>query len=107
MYLRRLTVSLQAVFKTAALNRSATLPMPYRAWLLALTVQRPNRTAATALLPFQFRGLVYGRPERGVNLRRRVLLHPRQHVAVKIERDADARMPEPLLRDLRMDAARQ
>jgi len=48
---------------------------------------------------------VYRGPDRGVNLGRRVLLHAGQDVAVEIERDPNARMPEALLRDLWVNAA--
>lgn len=36
-----------------------------------------------------------------------VLLHRRRDMAVKVERRADRRMPEALLRDLRMHASQQ
>jgi hypothetical protein len=48
---------------------------------------------------------LYRGPDRGVNLGRRVLLHAAQDVAIEVEGDADARMAEPLLRYLRMNAA--
>jgi hypothetical protein len=37
----------------------------------------------------------------------RVLLHPWQNVRIKINRDADPRVPEPFRGDLRVDAARE
>jgi hypothetical protein len=39
-----------------------------------------------------------------VQLSRRLLLHRRQHVRVRVEREADLGVPESLLDDLRMNA---
>jgi hypothetical protein len=62
------------------------------------------------LLPFCYpnvSGAVYRGVDRGVNLRRGVLLHSWQDMAIKVQCDPDTRMPEALLRNLRVNAARQ
>jgi len=50
---------------------------------------------------------VYGSTNGHVNLGGCILLHPGQNVTVKIERNADTRMAQALLRDLRMYPARK
>ena len=63
-----------AVFKTAALNHSATLPSCCGAFRLV----GPEALSA----PISNGSPVYGRPQGSVNLRCCVLLHARQHVGV-------------------------
>ena len=55
------------------------------------------------LLGFCF-PFVYGGPQGIVNDRRRIGLHVWQDVAVKIQRDADLAMAEPLAGDFRVNA---
>jgi len=47
---------------------------------------------------------LYSVTQHSVNAIHRFGLHSRQHMGIKIDGDTDARMPQPLLRDLRMDA---
>src|SRR5450830_1284981 len=46
-------------------------------------------------------------PQTLVDLLRRFLLHARHHMAVRVERDADRGVPEPLADDLGVDAGAQ
>ena len=59
------------------------------------------------MLPNVVAGALLDQSERIVNARCGVSLHTGQDVAVKVKRDPDARMTEPLTGDLRMDAARK
>jgi hypothetical protein len=62
---------------------------------------------ATGLLANVPRALLYRLAEGIVNARDRVLLHAGQNIAVEIKGYADARVSEPLGRDLGVDAAGQ
>src|SRR6476620_4334839 len=94
-----------AVFKTAALNHSATLP--YFEIIELFCSQHKNKTSfATALLPFRFASL-HGVLQGGVHQCRSLGLHPRQNVAVEIKRDPDLAVPKTLARDLGMHASGQ
>jgi hypothetical protein len=90
------------VFKTGALNHSATLPC-VEVVQLFIGMQRTYEDSATALLPNVVGALVYGRPEHDVNRRGRISLHIRHQMAVGIHGDRDARMPEPFLHYFRVD----
>src|ERR1700676_3872751 len=69
------------VFKTGALNHSATLPALESLSFSRLYIEQ-STNAATALLPFSFSALVYGRAKHAVNRRSRAFLHIRHQVAV-------------------------
>ena len=96
-----------AVFKTAALNHSATLPHLISLALLA-PADHLNGSPATALLPFVLGALPclplqYGVLQNIVDARYRVGLHVRHQVGVDVHGYGYARMAEPLLHDLGMD----
>jgi len=59
------------------------------------------------LLPNLISTSVYSVTHRKVNALNSLSLHARQHVAVQIERNRNARMPQPLLRDFRVDTRGQ
>ena len=66
---------------------------------------RPRKwSIATLLLPFRFGAPIYRVPYREVNAISGFGLHAGQHVAVEVEGDGNARMAQPLLRDLRVNA---
>src|ERR1700675_2830983 len=64
----------------------------------------PKPANATALLPNLFGALLFGDLIGLVNARGCIFLHPRQDVAVEIERDPNLTVAEPLARHLRMYA---
>src|SRR6476469_6733712 len=76
------------VFKTGALNHSATLP---NLEIVQLSVADRERLedAATALLPNVVGAFVYGGAQYPVNRRSRLPLHVRHQVAVDVHRDRD------------------
>jgi len=71
--------------------------MFFRVFILA--AETAKRAVATALLP-NASAFLYGGPYRRVNFRRGVLLHTREDVAVKVERDPNSRMAQAFLGDL-------
>jgi hypothetical protein len=93
------------VFKTGALNHSATLPGVEIARLF-VTARRTYRGLTTDLLPFVI-AIVYGGSQRAVNRRCGLALHIRHQVAVDVHSDGDRGMAEPLLDDLGMDLGGQ
>jgi hypothetical protein len=55
----------------------------------------------------RFSGTSYSTTESGVDTGRGVLLHRLRDMTVKIERGRDRRVPEPFLRDFRMNTGEQ
>jgi hypothetical protein len=65
----------------------------------------PSLFLRTSLLPFRF-VFVAGGGERLIDDRGGILLHPGNDVAVKVERDADLAVSQPLAGDLGVNVAR-
>src|ERR1700676_4870893 len=80
-------------------------PLPLLSFLRNLWGKKPP--FATALLPNCFGALVYGGSERIVNKSGCVILHPRHHMRIQVQRDPDLAVAKALTGHLWVDTVRQ